>query len=83
MPKSDFTEEVKELVEPVGPHSKKAGQMKVSVKATVFFVDGTLREAFQKLGYNVEWPKNEVREIPTWLLNRCKQSGGEFETVDG
>lgn len=69
--------------EPIGPHSKKYKEKLVRVKATEVFSDGTLLEAFGKLGYDVNWFRDEVRDIPVWLYKRCVQSGGEFELVDG
>lgn len=74
---------VNEFIEPVGPHSHKVVNAPIKVKTVSGFADGTLLEHFGKLGYPVYWPKGEERAIPRWLYNRCVQSGGEFEPVDG
>jgi len=55
----------------------------LSLRANVFFCDGNLREFFQKYNYPVEWPMNEVRQIPKWLAERCIQSGAELDRADG
>jgi hypothetical protein len=47
------------------------------------FSDGNLREAMEKYGYKVEWPTNEVRALPSWLIQRCMQSGAELDRADG
>lgn len=51
------------------------------VKAVNGFSDGSLREFFEKYGYPCEWPRDEVRRIPMWLINRVIQSGGEIELL--
>lgn len=69
--------------EPIGPHSNKAKLVKLKIVASEAFADGMLAEQFAQFGYSPEWRKGEQREIPKWLLDRCIQSGGEFELVDG
>ena len=49
---------------------------------TVYFVDGNLREFFERYGYDVDWRPNEVRKIPAWLAQRCIQSGAQLERAD-
>lgn len=71
-----------EKAEPIGPHSKRARELKVKVKALHYFADGTLFEFFKEAGYPGVWPANEERAIPKWLFDRCVQSGGEFEPVE-
>lgn len=51
------------------------------VKAVSGFLDGNLAEYFAELGYPVEWPAGEVRNLTLNLYNRCKQSGAELELL--
>lgn len=71
-------EQAKEVKEPIGRHSKKFKDQLVEVAPTTYFADGMLAEFFTQLGYPVEWPRMQKRSIPIWLLDRCKQSGGDF-----
>lgn len=79
MPKKKV-EEVEEPVEvkPVKPEPK---EKLLKVMAEQQFVDGNLAEFFAQYGYSVEWPRNETRELPKWLIDRCIQSGADL--VDG
>lgn len=65
---------------PAAPAAPAPPQEKLlTLRAIVPFVDGNLREAFEKYGYSVEWKMNEVRSIPLWLAKRCIQSGAELD----
>jgi hypothetical protein len=55
----------------------------IAVRAETPFQDGNLDPFFAQYGYSGLWAANEVRHIPGWLLQRCLNSGGEFERVDG
>ena len=54
----------------------------VTVEALEWFSDGNLMEFFKQYGYECDWPVGQKRSIPVWLLQRCVNSGGEFEKVD-
>jgi hypothetical protein len=43
-----------------------------------WFSDGSLREAFEALGYPCEWKPGKWRTIPKELAQRVKNSGGEL-----
>ena len=51
----------------------------LSFRAVEFFSDGNLREYMEKYGYPVDWPADEIRKLPAWLLQRCINSGAELE----
>ncbi len=55
----------------------------IAVRAVESFSDGNLEQFFAEFGYSGLWSANEVRQIPGWLLQRCLNSGGEFERLDG
>lgn len=63
---------------PVKPEPK---EKLLKVMAEQQFVDGNLASFFAQYGYPVEWPRNETRELPKWLIDRCIQSGADL--VDG
>jgi hypothetical protein len=50
----------------------------VTFTVSEFFSDGSLREAFEALGYPCEWKPGKVRTIPRALAQRVKNSGGEL-----
>lgn len=45
------------------------------------FLDGVTRERFEALGYSVEWPAGQVRDITVDLYNACASSGARLEIV--
>jgi hypothetical protein len=45
------------------------------------FLDGNTRERFEALGYSVEWPAGQVREITIDLFEACRSSGARLEIV--
>lgn len=53
----------------------------LKVMAEQSFVDGNLAGFMADYGYPVEWPRNETRELPKWLIERCISSGADL--VDG
>lgn len=53
------------------------------VRAVVGFTDGNLSESLGKYGYPPEWTQGQVRKLPLWLINRCKNSGAELEFMAG
>jgi hypothetical protein len=55
----------------------------IAVRAVESFSDGNLEPFFVQYGYSGLWAANEVRHIPGWLLQRCLNSGGKFERLDG
>lgn len=71
------------------PKKEEEAQTKPKEKLLAFtvsarFVDGNLSDFFRQYGYNgEEWVKDEVRNIPAWLAQRCIQSGAELERADG
>jgi hypothetical protein len=72
------TEEVAdETPEPVAPPKSK--EKLVTVHALEWFSDGNLQDFMAQYGYPCDWPANESRSLPMWLIQRCISSGGEFE----
>jgi hypothetical protein len=65
------------------PKPVKAKPGLIAVRAVESFSDGNLDGFFAQYGYSGLWAANEVRQIPGWLLERCKNSGGEFELENG
>jgi hypothetical protein len=45
------------------------------------FFDGNLKGFFEQIGQDPKIDTNEIRELPAWLLERCINSGGQFEVV--
>lgn len=46
-----------------------------------FFCDGNTRERFEALGYSVDWPAGQVRDITADLYNACFSSGARISIV--
>ena len=61
---------------------EKPKELLIPMFAEEHFVDGNLFSFFKDYGYAGEWPRNEVREIPLWLINRVIQSGGVLTRAD-
>jgi hypothetical protein len=62
------------------PNTPKVAKEKlIAVRAFAWFSDGNLREAMEKYGYECEWKEGEVRSLPSWLIQRCLNSGAELE----
>jgi len=74
------TEEVKAPA-PQAPEPKK--EKLVTVVALEPFIDGNLREPFEKYGYETGWRSGEKRTIPLWLIKRVLNSGGKLLADNG
>ena len=80
-PWTNKLDEKKPVVPTPQPVKSKPGL--IAVRAVESFSDGNLDGFFAQYGYSGLWAANEVRHIPGWLFERCKNSGGEFELENG
>jgi hypothetical protein len=72
------TDEVTE--EQVAPEpAPKPKEKLIAVTALVWFSDGNLKDFMAQYGYPCEWLAGETRSLPTWLIQRCINSGAELE----
>jgi hypothetical protein len=53
----------------------------LTVRFTEAFFDGTLMDAFDKIGQDAHIIATEIRTLPKDLLARVEQSGGKFEII--
>lgn len=55
--------------------------MLIHCKVARLFCDGNTTERFKALGYDVDWPAEQVRDITLDLFEACKISGARIEIV--
>ena len=79
--KTPGTDSVK--VEPIvdAPAPPKPKEKLITVTTPVWFSDGNLKEYMAQYGYPCEWLAGESRNLPKWLIQRCLNSGAEFEEL--
>jgi len=53
----------------------------IAVTPIEWFSDGNLQDFMAQYGYPCEWPARETRNLPRWLVQRCINSGAEFEEL--
>ena len=76
------TDEVtEEQVEPEPEPTPKPKEKLIAVTPMEWFSDGNLQEFMKQYDYPCEWPAHETRNLPKWLVQRCINSGAEFEEL--
>lgn len=63
------------------PKSPEPPAMLIHCKVARLFYDGNTTERFKALGYDVQWPAEQVRDITLDLFEACKISGARIEIV--
>ena len=81
--KKKTTDEVPEPAAPEPEPTPRPKEKLVAVVALEWFSDGNLKEFMEQYGYTFPWSAGETRSLPGWLIQRCINSGGEFEKADG